>query len=249
MAATYAAVKSIAPGGLLADRAYEELRAAILESRLAPGTALSVPALADRMNISRSPVREAVQRLIHDGLARHVPHRGAVVTSVDVEDLRQLYVVREQLEGLAARLAAERLDVTALTALEEILAEHGRVVDEGGGEGAHIEQDMRFHQAIRTLSGNDHLIEILDQIQGKAHLGLHSLWRHPRAARLALEEHQKIYDAMAAGDPDAAELAARNHVARLRVRLAQTASAPPARRKDDQREHDDHPPEGTDIGA
>ncbi|MFC9975456.1 GntR family transcriptional regulator [Spirillospora sp. NPDC127200] len=223
MTTTYGAVNRIAPGSLLAERAYEELRSAILESRLTPGTALSVPALADQMNLSRSPVREAVQRLIHDGLATHVPHRGAEVSSVDVEDLRQLYVVRESLEGLAARLATERLDVPALAELEAILAEHEQVVAEGGGEGAHIRQDMRFHQAIRNLSGNDHLIDILDQLQGRAHLGLHSLWRHPHAPRLALAEHRQIYEAMAAGDPDAAERAARNHVARLRVRLAQSA--------------------------
>ncbi|MGI5162830.1 GntR family transcriptional regulator [Spirillospora sp. CA-253888] len=226
MTTTYGAVNRIAPGSLLAERAYEELRSAILESRLTPGTALSVPALADQMNLSRSPVREAVQRLIHDGLATHVPHRGAEVSSVDVEDLRQLYVVRESLEGLAARLATERLDVPALAELEAILAEHEQVVAEGGGEGAHIRQDMRFHQAIRNLSGNGHLIDILDQLQGRAHLGLHSLWRHPHAPRLALTEHRQIYEAMAAGDPDAAERAARNHVARLRVRLAQSAGRP-----------------------
>ncbi|WP_169813909.1 GntR family transcriptional regulator [Actinomadura kijaniata] len=221
MTTSYSAVKAIAPGSLLADRAYEELKAAILENRLTPGTPLSVPALADRMSISRSPVREAVQKLIHDGLATHVPHRGAEVSSVDVEDLHQLYAVRESLEGLAARLATERLDVAALTELERILGEHEKVLAEGGGEGAHVRQDMRFHQAIRALTGNRHLIDILDQLQGRAHLGLHSLWRHPHAPRLALEEHRRIYEAMAAGDPDAAEHAARTHVSRLRVRLRQ----------------------------
>ncbi|GAA2595188.1 GntR family transcriptional regulator [Actinomadura fulvescens] len=237
----YSSVQRVAAGSLLAERAYDELRAAILENRLPPGTALSVPALADRMSISRSPVREAVQRLIHDGLATHVPHRGAEVSSVDIEDLRQLYVVRESLEGLAARLATERLDVAALTRLEEILAAHERVLAEGGGEGAHIQQDMRFHQVIRNLSGNTHLIDILDQLQGRAHLGLHTLWRHPHAPRLALEEHRKVYEAMAAGDPDAAERAARNHVTRLRVRLSQaTERAPGAEEGPTQREHDDH---------
>ncbi|MFC6885628.1 MULTISPECIES: GntR family transcriptional regulator [Actinomadura] len=223
MSTAYRSVNNVAPGSLLAERAYDELRAAILENRLPPGTAMSVPALADRMGISRSPVREAVQRLIHDGLATHVPHRGAEVSSVDVEDLRQLYVVRESLEGLAARLATERLDVAALADLEGILGDHALVLAEGGDEGAHIRQDMLFHQAIRNLSGNAHLIGILDRIQGKAHLGLHSLWRHPHAPRLALEEHREIYDAMSAGDPEAAERAARNHVTRLRVRLSQSA--------------------------
>ncbi|RJL35419.1 GntR family transcriptional regulator [Bailinhaonella thermotolerans] len=223
MTTTYELVNRIPPGALLADRAYAELRASILENRLKPGTPLSVPALAEQLNVSRSPVREAVQRLIHDGLATHVPHRGAEVSRVDVADLRHLYLVREELEGLAARLATERLDVSDLAELDAVLAEHEEVATAGGGEGAHVRQDMRFHRLIRRLSGNPHLIAILDQIEGKAHLALHSLWRHPHAPALAVEEHRRIYDAMAAGDPAEAERAARAHVARLRVRLSQAA--------------------------
>src|SRR5436190_1053977 len=118
------AVNPVAAGSLLADRAYEELKGAVLANRLRPGDALSVPALAAQLSISRSPVREAVQRLIHDGLATHVPHKGAVVATVDVEDVRQLYVVREVMEGLAARLATERLDASRVAELRDLLERH-----------------------------------------------------------------------------------------------------------------------------
>ena len=219
-------LEAIEPGSLLADRAYARIRDAILANQLPPGTPLSVPELARQMKISRSPVREAVQRLIYDDLAVHVPYRGAVVASVEVEDLRELYVVRELLEGLAARLATERVTVSDLADLRAIIAAHEDVVD-AGDERAHVELDMAYHRLIREIGANTHLNAVLQQIQGKAHLAQHQLWRGPDAPRLALEEHQRVLDAMAAGDAAEAERAAKAHIARLRVRLGEDVVAPP----------------------
>ncbi|MFK4071642.1 GntR family transcriptional regulator [Streptomyces sp. NPDC029674] len=225
---TQRAVNPVAAGSLLAERAYDELKGAVLAGRLRPGDALSVPALAVQMGISRSPVREAVQRLIHDGLATHAAHRGAVVSTVDIEDVRQLYVVREVMEGLAARLATERLDAATVDELSRLLERHEAVVASEFDEQAHIEMDMAYHRLIRAAAGNDHLTAALDTIQGKAHLALHSLWRSPQAPRLAVDEHRRIFEAMTAGDPDAAEQAARDHIRRLRTRLSQAVTADPA---------------------
>lgn len=211
-------------GELLTDRTYETLKAAILRNQLAPGTALSVPELARRLNVSRTPVREAVQRLIYAGLANHVSHRGAEVSKVDIADLRELYVVRESLEGLSARLATARLDEEGLFALREILAEHERVLDRGADNVAHIELDMRFHRTVREIAANTHLTAALEPIAGRSHLALHSLWRSKDAPRLALDEHIRIVDAMAAGDPEFAETVARRHISRLRVRLSQATT-------------------------
>lgn len=212
---------------LLAERAYQELKGSILSFRLEPGNRLSVLELSERMGLSRSPVREAVQRLIHDGLATHVPYRGAEVSRVDLDDLRQLYVVREQLEGLAARLATEMLDAERMERLERILDQHAEVLetsiepDGASGEQTHVELDMEFHRLTREAADNAHLSTILDHLQGKSHLAVHSLWRSGNASQLALAEHRRIYEAMIAGDPDQAEQAARAHIARLRVRLSQ----------------------------
>ncbi|WP_328325255.1 MULTISPECIES: GntR family transcriptional regulator [unclassified Streptomyces] len=226
---TERAVNPVAAGSLLADRAYEELKGAVLANRLRPGDALSVPALATQLGISRSPVREAVQRLIHDGLATHIAHRGAVVATVDVEDVRRLYVLREVMEGLAARLATERLDATRVSELRDLLERHEQVVAAGDDEQAHTEMDMAYHRLIREVADNAHLTSALDTVQGKAHLALHALWRSPRAPRLAVEEHRRIFEAMTAGDPDAAELAARDHIRRLRIRLSQAVAPGPDR--------------------
>lgn len=227
-------VKAIGRADLLAERAYQELKNSILSFRLTPGTRLSVLELSERMGLSRSPVREAVQRLIHDGLATNVPYRGAEVSKVDLADLRQLYMVREQLEGLAARLATEALDAKRMERLEWILDQHAAVLETGGeqdgasGEQTHVELDMEFHRITREAADNAHLTSMLDNLQGKSHLAVHSLWRSGNASQLALAEHRRIYEAMVAGDPEQAEKAAREHIARLRVRLSQAVVRDPS---------------------
>jgi DNA-binding GntR family transcriptional regulator len=214
-------------GGLLADRTYEALKSAILANELPPGTALSVPELARQLDVSRSPVREAVQRLIYDGLASYAPHRGAEVSRVDLDDLRELYVVRELLEGLAARLATERLDADGLATLNAIIAEHEQALAQDADDARHVELDLRFHRQLRDLAGNKHLTAALEPIAGRAHFALHSLWRSPDAPRLALDEHKRVVAAMITGDPELAEDAARRHIARLRIRLAQAGFRQP----------------------
>jgi DNA-binding GntR family transcriptional regulator len=222
-------LRALEPGDLLADRAYRCLTRAILRNQLVAGAALSVPDLARRLNISRSPVREAVQRLIYDGLAENVPHRGAVVSDIQPNDFRDLMMVREPLEGLAARLATRRASQNDLEALREVLDDHARVVD-SGDEVANVELDTRFHAIIRDAAGNEDLSEILGRIQARAHLSRYSLWRGTRNPHSAVAEHRAILVAMSARDADGAELAARRHITNLMDRIdatPHTAADPP----------------------
>ncbi len=138
---------------------------------------MSVPKLARQLAISRSPVREAVQRLVHDGLVVTLPHKGAVVACDNIGDLYQRYELRELLEGLAARLATGRLDKAVSAKLEDIVEQHRKALEQGRGLEAHIELDMRFHRRIRQIAGNPHLTELLDGLQGKIRLAMRSLWR------------------------------------------------------------------------
>jgi DNA-binding GntR family transcriptional regulator len=215
-------------GHLLVEIAYLRLREAILSNRLPPGTPLSVPEFARRFQVSRSPVREAVQRLVFEGLAINVVHKGAEVAGVQLADLQQLYIVREVLEGLSARLATERIDPEGLAALRRILEEHEHVVASGEEQG-HIELDMEFHRTIREACDNDYVVTTLTRLEGKSHLALFHLWRGPDGPRFAVDEHKRVYAAMAAGDPTGAEEAARAHIAQLRVRLNQYSGAKPRR--------------------
>lgn len=216
-------LQALEPGDLLADRAYRQLSRAILRNQLAAGTPLSVPELARRLNISRSPVREAVQRLIYDGLAAYVPHRGAIVSEIKPDDFRDLLEVRQVLEGLAARLATVRATDGDLGSLHDVLDDHERVHE--GDEPANVELDTRFHTIIRDVAGNKELSTILGRIQGRAHLSRFTLWRAKRNTRDALAEHRAIFLAMAARDAEGAELAARQHISNLIARVDEAARA------------------------
>ena len=217
-------LQAIEPGDLLADRAYRQLSRAILRNQLVAGDPLSVPELARRLNISRSPVREAVQRLIYDGLAANVPHRGAIVSELKPDDFRGLLEVRQALEGLAARLATERATDEQLRSLREVLEEHTLVV-ESSDEPANVELDTRFHSIIRETAANPELSTILARIQGRAHLSRFTLWRAKRNTRDALDEHQAIFAAMASRDADGAERAARQHISNILARVEAPAPA------------------------
>lgn len=202
----------------VADHVYARLRDAILSNQLSPGSRLSVPSVARQFGVSRSPVREAVQRLVQDGLASEEPHRGAVVASVEPADLVPLYEVREVLEGLAVRLAAERATRDELGAMQVALQQHAEAVDREDHH-QHIVLDLHFHALIREAARNQDLTEFLDRVQSKVMIALlagdsAAWWKQ------AVAEHRRILEAMLAGDPDAAEAAARAHVVRVRQAIA-----------------------------
>ncbi|MXW88527.1 MAG: GntR family transcriptional regulator, partial [Acidimicrobiaceae bacterium] len=209
----------IEAGDLLADRAYTQLSTAILRNELPPGTSLSVPELARRLGISRSPVREAVQRLIWDGLADYRGRRGTVVVDIDLSDFLRLLEVREVLEALAARLAAERGSDAQRDDLRQIHQEFESLKSSDASQWAFLEIDMRFHAAIRAMSHNQDLDTTLARSQGRAHLSLNTLWRRERNLRVTQREHAAICEAIVDGDTDRAESAARTHIACLGQRV------------------------------
>lgn len=203
------------------DTVYRRLREMIFSGKLPPGTRLSVPALAESLEVSRSPVRDAVLRLVQERLATGEPHRGAVVASVGATELEMIYEVREVLEGLAARLAVENAGRRLVRALRDTLAEHERAA--GAADlAAAAEADVRFHQLIRQGSANPELVRLLDDIQVQVRLAMRTTVA-TAGPRQAIADHRAILAAIESADPAEAELAARAHVARLRGVLAEQA--------------------------
>lgn len=208
----------------IADEVHARLRDEIIDGSRPAGMRLSVPAIAERFRVSRSPVRDAVLRLIQDRLAKEEPRRGAVVASIGLEELAALYEVREVLEGLAARLAVENAGRRLVRALREVLTEHEDAVS-GEDLKRHTEADMRFHALIREAAGNSEAIRLLEEIQTRVRLAMRTT-SHTAGPRRAMADHQAILRAIDAGDAEAAEAAARAHVARLReALLAQAGEA------------------------
>jgi DNA-binding GntR family transcriptional regulator len=201
----------------LADDVYEQLREEIIRGELAAGDRLAVPALAVKFSISRSPVREAIQRLVAEGLLTEHVHRGAVVARITASDLAQLYEIREVLEGLAARLAAQRILPRELEELAEILHQHELVIEEGSLS-AHMEADVRFHRRVHEIAGNEELLRQMGRQQAMIRMAMHTTVVSAGPGR-ALSDHRDLLQALQAHDPDLAERVARDHIVRLRVAL------------------------------
>lgn len=205
--------------GLLGDAVYARLVDLIFTGQLPPRAPLSVPALATQLDVSRSPVRESVQRLIAEGLAVNVPHAGARVVEVDERTIEQVMTVREQLDGLAAREATLRATAADVTALKVFLEKQVAILEDPGDNLADARLDLEFHTAVRDLAQNPILSDALHRLDTKAHLYNSGLWADLRNRELAFAEHRRIVEAIEVGDAAAAAHAASSHVASLLVRM------------------------------
>lgn len=194
--------------GVLADRVFDELLHAIYSGRIAPGEAVNEVAEAKRLATSRGPVREAVRRLQGIGLLTRVPYAKAKVITLTAELMLELFEFRMALEGMACRLATERISRSELLDLEDQL-EANRYDPKTG---AHR---FDFHARIVTASRNSRLIEALNQDTYM----LMKLYRSssgavPERKQAAYEEHRQIIMAMKTGNADLAESLMRSHIGR-----------------------------------
>jgi DNA-binding GntR family transcriptional regulator len=197
------------------DYAYGEVRERIMSGRLAQGATVNLEALAAELDVSTTPVREAMRRLASEGFVVLDAHRDAHVAPLTEAEARNLFEVRQQLDPLAIRLAAERRDAADRESIQEA-AGHLEPLDAGSGLAA-LDAHRAFHVALYRASHNDLLISLLDGLWDKAD-------RYRRAALESREdsaadrarvqaEHQSMMTAVLDGDADAAEEQMRRHVA------------------------------------
>jgi DNA-binding GntR family transcriptional regulator len=203
--------------GRVVDAAAAALRAAILSGELAPGEALSVPALASRLGVSRSPVREAVLVMVAEGLAVERPRRGVVVAAISREDADAIHEVRAPLEALAAQLAATRIDDAALLALAALLTEQERLVA-AGDELGFFRSNAAFHAAIAAGAANPELSRLMGSLEGRMSLALLQVAARPEHRSTALAEHRRVLHALLKRDAAAAEAAMSHHLDSTRAR-------------------------------
>jgi DNA-binding GntR family transcriptional regulator len=204
-------------------RVADELRRAIISGELAPKSQVSEAALAAKHGVSRTPIREALKQLEIEGLVRIVPRVGTFVTQPSWSDIVELSQVKEMLEGLAARLVAQRGDPAVLTALEHALENAEKSLASADLDRfAQIVRD--FHDAIMIGSGNRKLLQHYRMLMNQMAYGrvLDDVLRDGRRAAACQEEHRAIVRAITARDPDAAELATRQHVIQAHRALSRT---------------------------
>ncbi len=196
--------------GATVDYVVGLIRDAIITGRLVPGQRLVLQDLQEQYGYSRSTLREAFSRLAAQRLVTLMPNRGAAVQKLSRKELVDLFQIREKLEGLAARLAAQRIGEGGnRERLEDMIKSFDS--SETPDRQDYIVQNQIFHSVIVELSGNDSLPEMLDRIQIPI---LMSRWRTTMTKadiEQSLREHRDITDAILAGDPDQAEEAMNRH--------------------------------------
>jgi DNA-binding GntR family transcriptional regulator len=185
----------------LADRAYREIRAMILDLRLLPGQTILIDELSAQLGMSRTPVREAVTRLTTsmEGLVATVPRKGIVVTVPTVEGMREIYEIIQALEGQAVKLAIARVDEETLAALEEsVVAQEAALVADNLNDWT--QSDRRFHHLLVDAAGNRCLGELVRLFDGQLHRTRVATARlRPNLAE-STRDHRGILDALRARD-------------------------------------------------
>ena len=199
----------------LREIVYEELKKRIMTGEIKPGTRLMEIGLADDMGVSRTPIREAIRKLEKEGLVTIEPRRGAYASDVSVADMVNLLVVREDLESLAARLAASRISDEEIAALEDVSKDYAEAIQNNDTERM-IACDEDFHKKIVAATGNKTLIRFSGTTQELA-LRFRYLYYDDFARYQNMpSEHRAILDALKSGDAAAAGKAAEAHVESLK---------------------------------
>lgn len=196
----------------LEDLVFAKLEEEILSGELKRGTALKEQALSARLGVSRTPVRGALNRLSEEGLIELCANRGAVVLGVSKEDLKDTYEIRMRLEGLASRLAAERISETDKAALTDAVELSEFYIKKNDAE--HLKElDTEFHRIIYRAADNRLLCKILTDlhrnIKGYRKLSLST----PDRVESSVKEHREILEAILASDAETADKLTSKHIA------------------------------------
>ena len=195
--------------GTLVDRVYETLKLKILRQEFSHGQKLNLTSLAKELNVSNTPLREAVSRLEKVGLIKIVPYRGPYVRRLSLAEVAEAYDVRIVLEELSVRLVATNVTPDTLTELDRIHQEYERAFDKGREHV--IEIDLLFHETLARQSGNRTLIDFLQMLADWTKLFIQFM-PPPRPPTNRIGEHHFIIEALKAGDQDQASQAMRQHL-------------------------------------
>jgi DNA-binding GntR family transcriptional regulator len=207
----------------LREQVLAELRRRIVDGEYREGERLTETRLADDFGVSRNPVREALRVVEAEGFVQILPRRGAVVATLDETAVRDLFAVRQQLETLAAGLAAERATPAGIAMLRKLIEEANAATAAQDFDRV-AELNSAFHRAVIEVSGN----RWLHSISAAMYHHVHWVFRAGAAQRAphSSEEHERLVDAIEAADAEAATTAAREHVeAAAKAALGQRPTA------------------------
>lgn len=218
------------PEGLRAHPRYEELRAlleeAIIKGELPPGTRLEEQELAARYKVSRTPVRETLRLLASSGLVEMRARQGAVVATLTIPKLSEMFQVMAELEGMCARLAARRASPERLAQMAESHRACVAAVKANEPEGFY-DANRLFHEAIYAASSNQFLEEMTRSLRNRVSPYRRYVTYQPGRMVDSIPEHEQVLDAIRKGDGETADRLMRDHVNILGDRFADFISSMP----------------------
>lgn len=190
-----------------------EIRERILNGTFPPGSRLVERDLAEEFEVSRFPVREALRILNQEGFVENLPTRGIVVKQLKRKEVEEIFDLREALEGLASRRAAERAASGVSSGLHDLVEGSHEALVSHDLDAAH-RANSAFHDEIIAFSGNEILQDVLTPLMGR----LHWIFRQISDFDQVYKEHAALCEAIESGDPDRAAAAAQKHVLSYRTR-------------------------------
>lgn len=199
----------------LREIVFETLKEAILKGEIEPGTRMMEVQLAERLGVSRTPVREAIRQLELEGLVMMVPRKGAYVAGLSTKDCMEVLEIRAVLEGLAAQLAAKRADDHEIKQLLDISKKFSDYAAKKDIQGL-IDEDEAFHDTIYTASRNDRLIQLISSLREQVQrFRVAYISQFKRASDL-VKEHQQILEAITKRNSVRAKTLSEGHITNLK---------------------------------
>lgn len=195
----------------LRDVVFENLRNAIRTGILKPGQRLMEIHLAEQLGVSRTPVRDAIRKLELEGYVIMMPRRGTYVANLSIRDVNEVFEIRTALDSLVSGLAAQRITDEELEDLQRLLVEIGKYIEKNDMDKI-VEIDTRFHDVLYKASRNNRLVGIISNLREQLTSYRTKSMSYPGRLRATLEEHRRIVDAIAQGNPVEAQKAAEDHM-------------------------------------
>lgn len=196
------------------DKVYAYLKDAILRGEYKAGDRLVERVLAEKLNISRTPIREALFRLETQRFVRTVPRKGVVVNEITQAEILEVFMILASLESLAARLAAQKVNDEIAAEIDRLMAEMDEALNDGGGDA--VELNVKYNDLIGRASGNPKLHEMLVDLKDYVRAFSNLSAALPGRTKEALREHQDILGAIRGGEEDLAESFTRIHLEKSR---------------------------------
>jgi len=212
----------------LVDEAYTAIRAMIVDGEIPPGSRMTVRPIADRLSLSATPIKAALVTLQREGVLVSKLHRGFFVPELSMDDMLEIYEMREALDRLASRRAATSPNhVRIASQLRANCDEQSAFLHANDVDG-YRRSDLDFHRNLWILCGNNRLRRTAEELMGQMKLGNSLSARLPGRVSLSLKEHLAIVDGVEQGNSEGAESAAREHISSVQQTFLESMDRPQA---------------------